>query len=88
MRALPLVLVATALLFWAAAGADTHVAAQRQVKLEIQQDTLADVLAQWAQQTGFQVISSVEATALLAAPHLSGMYSLRTRWNGSLKALH
>ena len=49
--------------------------AQREVKLAIEQQTLADALAHWAQQTGFQLISQVELTTVLTAPRLHGTYS-------------
>lgn len=49
--------------------------AQRQVRLAIERQPLADALAQWAQQTGFQLISQVEMTTVLTAPRLHGTYS-------------
>lgn len=58
-----------------AAAATAQEPAQREVKLAIEQQTLADALAQWAQQTGFQLISQVELTTVLTAPRLHGTYS-------------
>lgn len=58
-----------------AAAASAQEPAQREVKLAIEQQTLADALAQWAQQTGLQLISQVELTTVLTAPRLHGTYS-------------
>lgn len=54
-------------------GDSEHV--RREVKLDLEPQTLADALTEWAQQTGFQVISSVEATRVVLVPGLAGTFT-------------
>jgi iron complex outermembrane recepter protein len=50
--------------------------AEKQVALAIQSETLADALMQWAEQTGFKLMSPhMELARQLPAPRLQGMYS-------------
>lgn len=72
---LPVVVGVGLALAGAGVAARAQDTAQKKVKLAIQSETLADALAQWADQTDLQLISMAAQTEVLNAPHLRGRFT-------------
>lgn len=72
---LPVMVGVGLVLACAGAAARAEDSAQKKIKLAIQSETLADALAQWADQTDLQLISMVEQTRVLTAPLIRGTFT-------------
>lgn len=72
---LPVVVGVGLALAGAGAAARAQDSAQKKVELAIQSETLADALAQWADQTDLQLITMARQTDSLSAPAIKGRFT-------------